>query len=67
MNFKHIKYILLKAGISLFYDEMKNNHVDNSFNFYLKDILFNKKKKEILKNEEGKEYKYEVFVNMHFD
>ena len=67
LNFKHIKYILLKAGISLFYDEMKNNHVDNSFNFYLKDILFNKKKKEILKNEEGKEYKYEVFVNMHFE
>ena len=67
LNFKHIKFILLKAGISLFYEEIKNNNLDNSFNYYLKDILFNKKKKKILKNEFGKEYKYEVFVNMHFE
>jgi hypothetical protein len=67
LNFRQIKFILLKAGISLFYDEMKNNNLDNTFNYYLKGILFNRKKKKAIKNEDGKEYKYEVFVNMHFE
>ena len=67
LGFKQIKFILLKAGISLFYDEIKNNNVDNTLNYYFKSILFNRKKKKTIKNEDGKEYKYEVFVNMHFE
>ena len=66
-NFRQIKIILLKAGISLFFDEMKNNNLDNTFNFYLRSILFNKKRKKIASNENGKEYKYEIFVNMNFE
>ena len=67
LGFKQIKFILLKAGISLFYDEIKNNNVDNTLNYYFKSILFNRKKKKTIKNEDVKEYKYEVFVNMHFE
>ena len=46
LGFKQIKFILLKAGISLFYDEIKNNNVDNTLNYYFKSILFNRKKKK---------------------
>ena len=68
LSFRMIKFILLKAGISLFYDEMRNNNIDNTFNYYLKDILFNKKRKKPKDiNENSKEYRLEVFVNMHFE
>ena len=66
-NFKQIQLILLKGGINIFYDELKNNEVDNTLNYYLGNILFNKKRKKMISHENGKEYKYEVFVNMHFE
>lgn len=66
-NFKQIQLILLKGGINLFYDELKKNEIDNTLNYYLGNILFNKKRKKMISHENGKEYKYEVFVNMHFE
>ena len=35
MKFKYIKYILLKAGIELFWDELNNNNLDKSLNYFL--------------------------------
>ena len=67
LNLSKIKLILLKAGISLFYDELKNNNLDNTFNYYLKDALFNRKKKKVSKDEDSKEYKNEIFVSMYFE
>ena len=51
MKSKHIKYILLKAGIELFWDELKNNNLDNSFNYFLQEIVFHNKKKKNLKQD----------------
>jgi hypothetical protein len=48
MKFKQIKLILLKAGIGIFWEELKKNNIDNSFNYYVKQIKFNinRRKKE---------------------
>ena len=68
LSFKMIKIILLKAGLSLFYEELKNNNLDNTFNYYLKDITFYRKKKK-QKNvmEKGREYRLEIFIIMNFE
>ena len=35
MKFKQIKSILLKAGIGIFWEELKKNNIDYSFNYYV--------------------------------
>ena len=76
MKFRKIKLILLKAGIELFWDELKNNSLDNTFNYYVKNVVFNNKKRH--KSQTGfelidfsKKIKYldnknEILVNLQF-
>lgn len=75
MKFKKIKLILLKAGIELFWEELKKKKLDNSFNYFVKGIKFNNKRK---KSQTGfelldfkKKMKYldnnvEILVNLKF-
>ena len=76
MKFKRIKLILLKAGINIFMDELKKNYIDNSFNYFLKEIKFYNKK--LKKSNFGYEFtdinkklkyldnKNEILVNLKF-
>lgn len=75
MKFKQIKLILLKAGIELFLDEIKNNNLDNSFNYYVKGITFHNKKRKKAQGVEfvgvNKKLKYldsknEILVDLKF-
>lgn len=76
LKFKQIKNILLKAGIELFWNELKKNTLDNTYNYYVKQIkLYNKKNK---KSQTGFEFtdlnnklkcldsKIEIMVNLKF-
>ena len=76
MKFKQIKLILLKAGIELFWEELKQNNLDNTFNYYVENIKFNNKKRQ--KSQTGfeliefnKQLRYldnddEILVNLKF-
>ena len=67
-NFRQIQIILLKAGLSLFYDLIKNEELlDSSLNYYLKNFTIYKKKKKNLSNNVSKEYIYESIVSMNFE
>ena len=75
MKFKQIKLILLKAGIELFLDEIKNNNLDNSFNYFVKGIRFHNKKRKKTQGVEfvgvNKKLKYldsknEILVDLKF-
>lgn len=67
-NFHQIQIILLKAGLSLFYDLIKNEELlDSSLNYYLKNFTIYKKKKKNLSNNVSKEYIYESIVSMNFE
>ena len=74
MKFKQLKLILLKAGIEIFLDELKQNCLDNSFNYFVRDIkLHNRKNKKLDAIDEKKksEIKYidnkdEILVNLRF-
>ena len=76
MKSKQIKYILLKAGIELFWDELKNNNLDNSFNYYLEEIIFHNKKRkkdqtgfeaiEFNKKFKNIDVKSEILINLKF-
>ena len=46
MAFKQIKLILLKAGIELLLDEIKTNNLNNSFNYFVKEIKYHNKKRK---------------------
>ena len=55
MKYKQLKFILLKAGIEIFLEELKKSNFNNSlsiFNYFVKDIKFQnmKRKKYIFKN-----------------
>lgn len=75
-KFKQIKLILLKAGIGIFWEELKKNNIDNSFNYFVKQIKFNNNRRK--KAQTGfelinfnKKMKYldprvEIFVNLQF-
>ena len=75
-KFKQIKLILLKAGIGIFWEELKKNYIDNSFNYFVKQIKFNNNRRK--KSQAGfelinfnKRLKYldasvEIFVNLQF-
>ena len=67
LNFKQIKFILLKAGLSLFYDELnENENLDNTLNYIFVKCSFKKRINRNIKiNIE--DYKYEVHVSMHFE
>ena len=76
MKFKQIKLILLKAGIELFWEELKQNNLNNTFNYYVQNIKFNNKKRQ--KSQTGfelldfnKQLRYldnndEILVNIQF-
>ena len=77
MKFKQLKLILLKAGIEIFLDELKQNNPNillNSFNYYIKNIKFhNKKNKKSHGTDEKKKSKIkyidnknEILVNLKF-
>ena len=76
MKFKQIKLILLKAGIELFWEELKKNKLNNSYNYFVKGIKFNnhKRKKsqtgfELLDFNRKMKYldnKVEILVNLKF-
>jgi hypothetical protein len=77
MKFKQLKLILLKAGIEIFLDELKQNTPDillNSFNYYVKNIKFHNKKNKksngiYEKKKSKKKYidnKNEILVNLKF-
>ena len=67
LKFKQIELILFKAGLNLFYDELRNESLDNTFNYILKQYDVRKKKKKNIKIEEIEDYKYEVIISMDFD
>ena len=67
LKFKQIELILFKAGLNLFYDELRNESLDNTFNYVLKQYDVRKKKKKNIKIEEIEDYKYEVIISMDFD
>ena len=67
-NFLQIQIILLKAGLSLFYDLIKNEELlDGTLNYYLKNFTIFKKKKKTLSSSVSKEYIYESIVSMSFE
>ena len=67
-TFRQIQIILLKAGLSLFYDLIKNEELlDSTLNYYLKSFTIYKKKKKNLSNNVSKEYIYESIVSMNFE
>ena len=76
MKSKYIKYILLKAGIELFLDELNNNNIDNSLNYFLQEIIFHNKKKkksqtgfepiEFNKKLKNLDVKSEILINLKF-
>ena len=77
MKFKQLKLILLKAGIEIFLDELKNsssNTLLNSFNYFVKNIKFHNKKNKKSngideKKKSKKKYidnKNEILVNLKF-
>ena len=76
MKFKYIKYFLLKAGIELFWDELKKNNLDTTFNYFVKEIKFHNKKSKKAQNifetiDFTKKLKYldvknEIMINLNF-
>ena len=76
MKLKYIKYFLLKAGIELFWDELKKNNLDTTFNYFVKEIKFHNKKSKKAQNifetiDFTKKLKYldvknEIMINLNF-
>ena len=67
LKFKLVKLILFKAGLNLFYDELRNENINNTFNYVLKKYEVKKMKEKCIKIGEIEDYKYEVEISMDFD
>lgn len=73
---RQVKLILLKAGIELFLEDLKKQILDNSYNYFVKEVKFNNNKRK--KSQTGyemdnfrKKLKYldnknEILVNLKF-